>query len=158
MEKIIKIGITVALMVGGFLIYQNTQNKKIVQEFGINKNDELYKYFQKNYKCDKKIIPLKAAKGDITNDGKDDLVLIFNKEGEDINNMVVLINGDKKVFTKEKRAPIDNIEIQFKDIDDKGPIETIISGSKNGNYGYAIYRLENNEMKDLFGENMKDCC
>ena len=26
---------------------------------------------------------------------------------------------NKKVFTKEKRAPIDNIEIQFKDIEEK---------------------------------------
>ena len=43
--------------------------------------------------------------------------------------------------------------------DDKDNIEFIISGSKNGNYGYAIYRLEEDlEIRDLFSEDMDNCC
>ncbi len=37
-------------------------------------------------------------------------------------------------------------------------MEVIVSGSKNGNVGYAIYRLEGNEMIDLFGQDMESCC
>ena len=42
--------------------------------------------------------------------------------------------------------------------DDKDEIELVLSGSKNGNVGYAIYRLENKKLVDLFGEGMNACC
>jgi len=38
-------------------------------------------------------------------------------------------------------------------------MEVIVSGSKDGNFGYAIFRLiDDTIFKDLFGEGMEDCC
>jgi len=55
-------------------------------------------------------------------------------------------------------APVEDQAITFKDIDSKGVMEIMISGSKNKKFGYAIYRLEGNKLEDLFGENMESCC
>ena len=38
------------------------------------------------------------------------------------------------------------------------PLETLITGEKNGKLGYAVYRIIDGGFKDLFGEGMKDCC
>ncbi|MDO7204722.1 Cys-Cys-COOH (seleno)protein SaoC [Paraclostridium bifermentans] len=73
--------------------------------------------------------------------------------------MVGVISDNENVYMTEPiRAPIDDILIEFKDIDDKNEMELILSGSKNGNVGYAIYRLENKKLVDLFGEGMNACC
>ena len=55
-------------------------------------------------------------------------------------------------------ATIENQKIQFKNIDKEGEIEIIVTGEKKGAVGYAIYRMIDGEMVDLFGEGMEDCC
>ena len=79
---------------------------------------------------------------------------------EDNNNqMVVIINGKENMYmTAPIPAPKEDVVIEFKNIDDKEPIEVVISGSKNGNVGYGIYRLENKRLLNLFGEGMEACC
>lgn len=101
---------------------------------------------------------LLAKEEDLNGDGLKDIVVIYTHDNN--NEMVVAINnenGDFKLSNSHK-APIENQSIQFKNIDDKDPIEFIISGSKNGAVGYGIYRLENDKVIDLFGEDMNDCC
>ncbi len=56
--------------------------------------------------------------------------------------VVVVSDKNSHYITKPIPAPIENQTITFKNIDDKAPIEVIVSGSKNGNVGYAIYRVE----------------
>ena len=117
------------------------------------KEDKLFNLFTDKYK---ECIPITCKKGDVTNDGLEDLIIIY-KSGENIR-MRVLIDGKEVIFTEEVPAPIENQTIEFKDIDNKNEVEFIVKGSKRSNIGYAIYRIENNEIKDLFGEGMNECC
>ncbi|MCC0631501.1 Cys-Cys-COOH (seleno)protein SaoC [Clostridioides sp. ZZV15-6388] len=119
-----------------------------------NVNQETLKYFKKNYKED----IITCAEEDLNNDGKKDLVVIY-KKGNNSNEMVVVVSDkDGHYITKPIPAPIENQTITFKNIDEKPPIEVIVSGSKNGNVGYAIYRVEGKKLVDLFGEDMDKCC
>ncbi|MGO0984619.1 Cys-Cys-COOH (seleno)protein SaoC [Clostridioides difficile] len=119
-----------------------------------NVNQETLKYFKQNYKED----IITCAEEDLNNDGKKDLVIIY-KKGNNSNEMVVVVS-DKggHYITKPIPAPIENQTITFKNIDEKPPVEVIVSGSKNGNVGYAIYRVEGKKLVDLFGEDMDKCC
>lgn len=159
MKKVLtKIFIVTAALFIGFAIYNNNLKKKQIAEFGVYKGEKIYKFFATTHK-ESEITPLKAIKGDINGDDKDDLIVVFNKKGSDSNSMVVVYSdSDALKLTKEVKAPKENIELKIKDIDNTSPNEIIVSGSKNGNYGYGIFRLINNNLKDLFGENMKNCC
>lgn len=55
-------------------------------------------------------------------------------------------------------APRENQHIRFFNMDKLSEIETLITGEKNGQVGYAIYRIMHGEMINLFGEGMEDCC
>ena len=73
--------------------------------------------------------------------------------------MVGIISDESQMYmTKPILAPKEDVTIEFKNIDNKDKMELILSGSKNGNVGYAIYRLEGDKFTDLFGEGMNSCC
>ena len=119
-----------------------------------NVNKETLEYFRKNYKVD----IITCAEEDLNNDGKKDLVVIYKKSNNSNEMVVVVSDKNSHYITKPIPAPIENQTITFKNIDDKAPIEVIVSGSKNGNVGYAIYRVEGKKFVDLFGEDMDKCC
>lgn len=100
-----------------------------------------------------------ACEEDVTNDGNKDLVVIYRMDK--LTRSVVLTdsgNHTDYAFTQPVPAPIENQKIQFKNIDKEGEIEIIITGEKKGAVGYAIYRMIDGELSDLFGEGMEDCC
>ena len=112
-------------------------------------------FFNKNIKNNKII---KTAEEDLTDNGKKDLIVVYEKTS-DQNEMVVVVEGEEGLYTTSPiKAPKESVEIKFKNIDNKGVMEMIVSGSKNGKVGYAIYRLEDKKLIDLFGEGMRDCC
>lgn len=95
---------------------------------------------------------------DVNADGLEDTILIY-KETSTKCWMTVIIAGDQGFTTLEPvPAPVENQRIQFKDIDSQEPLEFIISGSKGANIGYAIYRIEDGRITDLFGQDMDRCC
>ena len=100
-----------------------------------------------------------ACVEDGTDDGNKDLVVIYKEEGL-TRTVTVIDSGDgvDYTFTAPIPGPIENQKIQFKNIDKEGEIEIIVTGEKNGAVGYAIYRIIDEEMVDLFGEGMEDCC
>lgn len=115
----------------------------------------LYQHFLAAY-SDKK--PLLTGVNDINNDGLEDLIVIY-QDTPTANKMIAIWQEDGKVVISEPTpAPVENYRIEWRDIDDKDPIELIVSGSKGVNVGYAIYRWENHEFINLFGEGMEDCC
>lgn len=127
------------------------------EHFNLNpiKKNRLYHYFV-TQKPGKEVI--KYAFGDLNNDGGEDLIIIY-KVGKGKNMMcVILALGEKYVSTNEVPAPVSNQVIQFKNIDDKPPMEFIVQGMKGAKVGYAIFRIENGQLVDLFGEGMEDCC
>jgi len=105
---------------------------------------------------DKEVI--KFARADVNNTGTEDLVVIY-QDTRDKKMMEVVFDADGKLkCSNQVPAPASNQLIQFKDIDKQPPLEFIVQGTKGAKFGYAIYRLEEDELRDLFGEGMEDCC
>lgn len=101
---------------------------------------------------------LLACAEDITNDGIEDLVVI-SQLNRDIESIALYTNGSKELLeTPAIPAPRENQHIRFFNMDKLSEIETLITGEKNGQVGYAIYRIMDGEMINLFGEGMEDCC
>ena len=101
---------------------------------------------------------IKYARADLNNDGRQDVVVIY-RIAKDANRMRVILDlGDKYSDTNEVPAPLYDQSIVFRDIDKKPPLEFIVQGRKGAKIGYAIFRIENNQLIDIFGEGMEDCC
>lgn len=153
LKKILIILILIIVVIFGINMYSKEKQKQEVKLPDVNK--EYLDYFKKNAKYEK---ILTYTQQDINDDKVDDLLVVY-KKSENHNEMVGIISDKENMYMTEPiRAPIDDISIEFKNIDDKGEMELILSGSKNGNVGYAIYRLENKKLIDLFGEGMNSCC
>ncbi len=121
----------------------------------IDTGHPLYKHFLAAYE-DKK--PLLTGASDINNDGREDLIVIY-QDTSVTNKMIAIWEEEGRLAISEPTpAPIENCRMEWRNIDDKAPIELIISGSKGVNMGYAIYRWENGKFVNLFGESMEDCC
>ncbi len=101
---------------------------------------------------------IKIARCDLNADGLEDLIVMY-RVSENKNMMRVILDlGEGFLATNEVPAPIEDQVIQFKDIDRKPPMEFIVQGSKGIKSGFAVFRIENNQLVDLFGEGMEDCC
>lgn len=123
---------------------------------GVEPDNKLLLYFMETHPDNQVIL---CGYEDLNHDGRKDLLVIYKEEHRKNGMLIVLDNEDGIKLTDHIHAPVENQEIKFKDIDKTGPIEFIVSGSKDGNYGYAIFRLVDDwELKDLFGDGMEDCC
>ncbi|KNF08386.1 hypothetical protein CLPU_7c00140 [Gottschalkia purinilytica] len=144
------------LIISLFLIgCSNISANEKKKDVGVKENNKALNYFRKHFP-EKEII--KCSEKDINGDKINDLVVIF-KDGKKENSMVVVFSENKSYeVTNKVHAPISNQNIQFKDIDNKIPIEIIVSGSKNNKIGYAVFRLEDGKIIDIFGDGMDDCC
>ena len=101
---------------------------------------------------------LLACENDLTNDGMDDLVVIYRLEGHTWLLVTVdLGNGSDYGFTEAIPAPVEGQKITFKNIDEKGEMEFVLQGRKGNKVGYGIYRVADNTPVNLFGEGMEDC-
>lgn len=120
----------------------------------VSERDPLLLEFQKRYPERSVIL---ACGEDITGDGRRDLVVISGEE-ERIESIVLYWEGEELRETEAVPAPRENQKIKFFDMDRIAPLETLITGEKNGKLGYAVYRIIDGSFKDLFGEGMKDCC
>jgi len=135
------------------------QTKSFLQEKGGTafpaENNQSAEYFLKV--CPGKEI-ITCSSGDLNNDGRKDLVVIY-KENSTKNRMLVVLNLlGKYQYTNSFPAPVSNQSISFRDIDHKPPVEFVVQGMKGARVGYAIYRVEGTLLEDLFGQGMKDCC
>jgi len=151
--KMILIGLVIFTL--GFYVFSLDQSKSI-ESLGVEPDNELLMYFIETHPDNKVIM---CGYEDLNDDGRKDLLIIYN-EAPRKNAMVVVIDtGTGFKLSDHTKAPIDNQKIEFKDIDKTGPIEFIVSGSKDGKFGYSIFRLiDDIEIMDLFGEGMDECC
>lgn len=99
-----------------------------------------------------------ACSEDITNDGIKDLVVISQLDDEITTVALYTDDAGDLAETAAIPAPKENQHIRFFNMDKAGPIETLITGEKNGQIGYAIYRIMDGQLVNLFGEGMEDCC
>lgn len=157
-NKVISLIIFFLIILLGAFVHKNnnTYRKNNNFEFSnISVNDKRVILFNKKINHGK---VLKVVEENLTDDGKKELIVVYKKNKEQ-NEMVVISDSKGEIYiTKPIKAPKENIDIKFKNIDNKGVMEIIVSGSKNGKIGYAVYRLENKNIIDLFGEGMNDCC
>lgn len=100
---------------------------------------------------------LKFEYSDVSDDGKSDLIVIY-KINEIVRMSGYISVDDNYIMVEEVPAPVENQTIKLKNIDDKGVVEFIVSGSKNGVLGYSIFRFEENQFINLFAQDMDDCC
>lgn len=155
-----------ALLVGGFFLHSflNEQQQK-AQNQGFRNADfapdvaednALLRQFQADFANCKKV--LRACEEDVTDDGRKDLIVIYRTDEGDTRTVVCQNNEEGIRYSEPIPGPIENQQIQFKNIDKEGEIEFIISGEKKGAVGYAIYRMIDGEPIDLFGDGMAECC
>lgn len=151
--KLYIVGILVFLI--GFYVYYN-DDTNIVVTLGVEKDNELLLFFEEQLP-DNKVIT--CGYEDLNDDGRKDLLVIY-KEGNKKNGMLIVLDTEEGYkLSDHTHAPIENQKIEFKDIDKEGPMEFIVSGSKDGKFGYAIFRLVDEfELRNLFGEGMEECC
>ena len=134
----------------GFVFYTYSSQEEFQKD--IDQKNPLLKIFQGEY-SNKLIL---TQEGDITDDGIDDLIIIYEVSKSE-KRMIVVLGGSGRL-TNSVKAPVERQSIQLKNIDEKAQMEFIVSGYKGSNLGYAIYRVENNRIIDLFGEGMDQCC
>ena len=147
------IGLLLVLMLG--IVGCGSEDQKEEKNITIDKEHELYKYFTDAYEGKK---PLLTGVNDINNDGREDLIVIY-QDTSAANKMIAIWEEEGTIAISEPApAPVENCRLEWKDIDDRDPIELIVSGSKGVNVGYAIYRWENGDFVNVFGESMEDCC
>lgn len=98
------------------------------------------------------------AQEDLNNDGQKDLLVLYRISREKNMMRVILDMGKTCTETNEVPAPVSHQTVRFKDIDEKPPMEFIVQGMKGAKIGYAIFRIENGQLIDIFGQGMEDCC
>lgn len=136
----------------GLVIYSGDKSREVDGIKNVSK--ELLVYFEDNIEFNEIVT---HAEEDINNDNKADLIVVYSDNSKN-NKMVAIINDKEMYITEPVAAPRENVVITFKDIDSKDEMEVMVSGSKNGSVGYAIFRLEEGKLVDLFGEGMEACC
>lgn len=100
-----------------------------------------------------------ASVGDLTNDGVDELVVIYLAADDGACETVVLVNDNGTYYeTTPTPAPREHQKMRFFNMDKKDVLELLVTGSKDGEVGYAIYRIIDGELINFFGEGMEDCC
>ena len=117
---------------------------------------------------------LAACKEDLTDDGLDDLVVIYNtnsKETDEYSETTTLVNGgyirmvvgldsgdgENYVFSAPVPSPIENQKIKFQNIDKEAEMEFILQGQKGSKVGYGIYRVIDGALVNLFAEGLEEC-
>ena len=101
-----------------------------------------------------------ACAGDLTNDGIEDLVVIYRSDsyGECKCTACIFYADGSFLETPSIPAPQQHQKTRFFNMDKKDEQELLVTGDKNGNVGYAIYRIIDGELINLFGEGMEECC
>ena len=113
----------------------------------------LYAVYEANFEQ----TPLMGAVTDLNDDGQEDILVVFSYDKER-NKIIAILAGDTPHITKMEPAPLEHVVIEFKDIDKKPPTEFILSGSKGSYVGYGIYRIQDEEIFNIFSADMEDCC
>lgn len=102
---------------------------------------------------------LLACVGDLTDDGVNELVVLYRADSTGACETVVLVNENGTYYeTSPTPAPREYQKMRFFNMDKKDEQELLVTGSKDGEVGYAIYRIIDGELINFFGEGMEDCC
>lgn len=146
--------ILVIILLGLYKFIFLESDTKALESNEITQTNALYDQFVKVHP---NVKILKWKYEDISDDNEKDLIVIY-KDGNLVRMSGYVSQDEDFILIEELAAPVENQTIKLKNIDDKGVVEFIVSGSKDGLYGYSIFRFENNQFINLFAEGMEDCC
>jgi hypothetical protein len=133
---------------------ERTDNPDTVNE-GLMASNQRLQFFGMRHPAQEII---RWAEADLNDDGQLDLIVMYRAD-QDHNMMRVIMDFGGSCFeTNEVPAPYSDQVIHFRDIDQKPPMEFIVQGARGGKMGFAVFRIEENRLVDLFGEGMRDCC
>jgi hypothetical protein len=100
---------------------------------------------------------VKWAPGFLDGDDQEDAVIIYRSGDKCFMVAVLDLTGGWQV-TGPVAAPVSDQQITVGNVEDKNPNEIIVSGQKNGAYGYAMFVLDKNQLLKLYDEGMDQCC
>lgn len=130
----------------------------ILNDDGMVLPDEVRKHHLfTTYEANYAYKPLMGSVADLNGDGLSDILVVYSLNRES-NRIVAILDGETPVITPEEPAPLENVAIEFKDIDKTPPTEFIISGNKGSHFGFGIYRIQEGSIFNIFNADMEDCC
>ena len=97
------------------------------------------------------------APGFLNGDDHEDAVIIYRTGGKCYMVAALDLPGGFQV-TGPVAAPVSDQQITIGDVEDKNPNEIIVSGQKDGSYGYGIFALDKNQLLKLYDAGMDQCC
>ena len=101
---------------------------------------------------------VKWADGDLNGDSRQDAVIIYRVGGNKCQLAAVLDLAEGIRVTEPLPAPVSDQVVSIGGAGNRGVNEVIVSGKKDGAYGYAIYALEQGRLVNVYGEGMDQCC
>lgn len=146
------LGLAAALVLGGC---GSPAANTAAEGMRLDETHPLYGHFTEAY-------PDKTAllnfAGDCNNDGIEDLTVVYIESASENKMVTVYSAGEGYQISPPLPAPVENCQLQWKDIDEAGQVEMLVSGQKGAKLGFAVMRFENGTWTNLFGEGMEDCC
>ena len=100
---------------------------------------------------------VKWAPGFLNGDDREDAVIIYRTGDKYFMVAALDLPGGFQV-TDPVAAPVSDQQITVGNVEDKNPNEIIVSGQKDGAYGYAIFALDKNQLLKLYDGGMDQCC
>ena len=101
---------------------------------------------------------VKWAPGFLAGDDQEDAVIIYRSGTKCFMVAALTLPGGGFQITDRVAAPVSDQQITVGDVEDKNPNEIIVSGQKDGTYGYAIFVLDKNRLLTLYSAGMDQCC
>lgn len=112
-------------------------------------------FWQKQFPADTYIL---SVSGDINADNRPDTIIIYQLPNGSFQLQAVLDLSSGYQLTGILPAPLSNQKLSFLNFDNKPPTEILVSGENGSAVGLGIFRLENNEFVNVFGEDYNACC
>lgn len=116
--------------------------------------DPMYECFYRSYPDN---VVITSIYGDCNDDGVDELTVVYSESKAANKFVTVYISNEELKLTEPMPAPLENCLLQWKDVDEKPPIELLISGQKGIHIGYGVFRFSDGEWVSLYGD-MTECC
>ena len=124
-------------------------------EYVLDTRHPLYSRFAEAYPGKKALLSLA---GDCNDDGREDLVIVYRESASENKLVAVYSHGDGFLITEPIPAPVEHCRLEWKNIDERPPVELLVSGQKGIHIGYAVFRLVEGRWVSLFGDGMENCC
>ena len=98
------------------------------------------------------------GRGDINNDGRGDVVVVYPSGGGKFSLVAVLNLTSGYKMTDTYEAPVEEQVIRVFNMDDRPPLEFSVTGQKGDDVGYAIFNIVNDKLVLMMATGYGACC